>query len=106
MRLVGQFRDRADPSRFTWLRAFPSMEMRGKALGDFYFGPVWQAHRAAANAMTLFEKTPEGDRLSTRYPDGYFRLIRDFAAHGRVTGNYGDAQISGGATDHPDPRRP
>jgi len=51
MRLVGQFRDRDDPSRFTWIRAFPSMEARGKALNDFYFGPVWKAHRGEANPL-------------------------------------------------------
>lgn len=51
MRLVGQFRDRDDPNRFTWIRAFPSMEARGKALNAFYFGPVWQAHRGEANPL-------------------------------------------------------
>jgi quinol monooxygenase YgiN len=51
MRLVGQFRDRDDPSRFTWIRAFSSMEARGKALSDFYFGPMWQAHRGQANSL-------------------------------------------------------
>jgi hypothetical protein len=51
MRLVGQFRDRDDPSRFTWIRAFSSMEARGKALNTFYFGPVWQAHRGEANPL-------------------------------------------------------
>jgi hypothetical protein len=51
MRLVGQFRDRDDPSRFTWIRAFPSMVERGKALNNFYFGPVWQAHRGEANPL-------------------------------------------------------
>ena len=51
MRLVGQFRDRDDPSRFTWIRAFSSMDARGKALNDFYFGPVWQQHRAEANPL-------------------------------------------------------
>jgi len=51
MRLVGQFRDRDDPNRFTWIRAFSSMEARGKALNDFYFGPVWQAHRGEANPL-------------------------------------------------------
>lgn len=51
MRLVGQFRDRDDPNRFTWIRAFPSMAARGDALNDFYFGPVWQAHRGEANPL-------------------------------------------------------
>jgi hypothetical protein len=51
MRLVGQFRDRFDPSRFVWIRSFPSMDLRGKALNDFYFGPVWAAYRNAANPL-------------------------------------------------------
>ena len=51
MRLVGQFRDLRDPSRFVWIRSFPSMDLRGKALNDFYFGPVWQQYRDAANPM-------------------------------------------------------
>jgi quinol monooxygenase YgiN len=50
-RLVGQFRDLDDPNRFTWIRAFEDMDHRGKALTDFYFGPVWQAHRAEANPL-------------------------------------------------------
>jgi hypothetical protein len=51
MRLVGQFRDRDDPTRFTWIRSFQSMDLRGKGLNDFYFGPVWQAYRGEANPM-------------------------------------------------------
>ena len=51
MRLIGQFRDRSDPNRFTWIRCFPSMEARGKSLNDFYFGPIWRANRTAANAL-------------------------------------------------------
>jgi hypothetical protein len=50
-RLIGQYRDLDDPDRFTWIRGFESMEARGASLHDFYFGPVWQANRAAANAM-------------------------------------------------------
>jgi hypothetical protein len=50
-RLIGQYRDLDDPDRFTWIRGFDSMEARGRSLQDFYFGPVWQAHRATANAM-------------------------------------------------------
>lgn len=52
--LVGQFRDRSAPDRFTWFRAFPDMEARQKALTAFYTGPTWLAHRAAANPM-LFD---------------------------------------------------
>jgi hypothetical protein len=48
--LVGQFRDVNDPHRFTWLRGFAGMDARKKALGDFYSGPLWGAHRNRANA--------------------------------------------------------
>ncbi len=50
MRLVGQFCDRNDPTRFTWIREFPNMSGREGALHAFYFGPVWARHREAANA--------------------------------------------------------
>jgi hypothetical protein len=50
-RLVGQHRDLDDPDRFTWIRGFDSMAVRGRSLNDFYSGPVWRANRAAANAM-------------------------------------------------------
>lgn len=48
--VVGQFRDLDDPDRFVWLRGFESFAARGEALPRFYYGPVWQAHRDAANA--------------------------------------------------------
>jgi quinol monooxygenase YgiN len=48
--VVGQFRDLDEPDRFTWIRGFASMPARARALASFYDGPVWQAHRAAANA--------------------------------------------------------
>jgi hypothetical protein len=51
MRLIGQFRDGKDANRFVWLRSFPDMATREKALNAFYFGPVWNAHRAEANPM-------------------------------------------------------
>ncbi|MFE6050907.1 NIPSNAP family protein [Kitasatospora sp. NPDC056446] len=49
----GRFRDLDDPDRFVWLRAFPSMSERRLALEAFYGGPVWQAHREAANATMV-----------------------------------------------------
>ncbi|MFD7555560.1 NIPSNAP family protein [Streptomyces sp. NPDC059835] len=49
----GRFRDLGDPDRFVWLRGFPDMEARERALHAFYGGPVWQAHRVAANATML-----------------------------------------------------
>jgi hypothetical protein len=51
MRLVGQFRDLDDPNRFTWMREFPSMEARARALTEFYTGRVWKAHRGEANPL-------------------------------------------------------
>lgn len=51
MRLLGQFRDLDDPNRFTWMREFPNLHTRGKALTDFYTGPVWKAHRGEANPL-------------------------------------------------------
>jgi hypothetical protein len=49
--VLGQFRDLGDPDRFVWLRGFPDMDRRQAALQAFYEGPVWQAHREAANAL-------------------------------------------------------
>ena len=53
MTLIGQFRDLDDPDRFVWLRGFPDMEARRRSLEAFYFGPVWQAHRADANETMI-----------------------------------------------------
>jgi hypothetical protein len=49
MAILGTFREPAWPDRFTWLRGFDGMETRARGLNAFYYGPVWQAHRAAAN---------------------------------------------------------
>ena len=53
MTLFGQFRDLDDPDRFVWLRGFADMPAREAALAAFYDGPVWRAHRGAANATML-----------------------------------------------------
>ncbi|RYZ35978.1 MAG: NIPSNAP family protein [Myxococcaceae bacterium] len=50
MHVIGQFRDEDRPDRFVWLRGFTDMAARSAALGAFYGGPVWKAHRDAANA--------------------------------------------------------
>lgn len=52
-RVIGQFRDLDDPDRFVWIRGFSGMEARREALSAFYGGPVWQAHRDAANPTML-----------------------------------------------------
>ncbi len=53
MTLIGQFRDRYRENRFVWLRGFANMDSRHKALETFYGGPVWAAHRNAANSTML-----------------------------------------------------
>jgi hypothetical protein len=53
MRIIGQFRDLDHPNRFVWLRGFRDMPSRAQALKDFYGGPVWKAHREAANATMI-----------------------------------------------------
>src|SRR6266851_6145993 len=53
MKVIGQFRDLDNPNRFVWLRGFRDMPSRAQALKDFYGGPVWKAHREAANATMM-----------------------------------------------------
>ncbi len=53
MRIIGQFREPDAPDRFVWLRGFAGMPSRAKALQAFYGGPVWQAHREAANGTMI-----------------------------------------------------
>jgi hypothetical protein len=52
-RILGQFRDLDRPDRFVWVRGFSSMAARAEALTAFYSGPVWRAHRDAANATMI-----------------------------------------------------
>lgn len=53
MHVIGQFRDLDAPDRFVWMRGFPDMEARRQSLAAFYGGPVWKAHREAANATMI-----------------------------------------------------
>lgn len=53
MQVLGQFRDLDDPDSFVWLRQFADMPARAQALAAFYGGPVWAAHRDAANATMV-----------------------------------------------------
>ncbi len=67
MQVIGQFYDLDDPDRFVWLRGFPDMPARAEALHAFYDGPIWKAHRDAANATmidsdnVLLLRLPHGD---------------------------------------------
>ena len=53
MTIIGQFRDLNNPDRFVWLRGFSDMNSRAAQLEEFYGGPVWKAHRDAANATMI-----------------------------------------------------
>ena len=53
MPVLGTFTDLDDPDRFVWLRGFADMASRAESLAAFYGGPVWKAHRDAANATML-----------------------------------------------------
>jgi hypothetical protein len=53
IQVLGQFYDLDDPNRFIWLRGFATMAARAEALRAFYSGPIWKAHRDAANATML-----------------------------------------------------
>ncbi len=53
MTVIGTFRDMDNPDRFVWLRGFADMPTRAGALQEFYGGPVWKAHREAANATMI-----------------------------------------------------
>jgi len=48
----------------------------------------------AEHGITLFETQSDGARLSTRYAPGYFDMMRDFTRQGRLSGTYGDAEIT------------
>ncbi len=51
--VIAQFRDVDRPDRFVWLRGFPDMESRLASLTAFYSGPVWDAHKDAANETMI-----------------------------------------------------
>lgn len=77
MRVLAVFRDLDDPNSFVWLRGFPDMPARAQALHAFYTGPVWTAHREAANAtmvnsdnVLLLRPAGAGPELSAREPPG------------------------------------
>jgi hypothetical protein len=53
MRILGTFRDLDRPDRFVWIRGFRDMGSRAQGLAAFYGGPVWKAHRNAANATMI-----------------------------------------------------
>jgi NIPSNAP len=65
MKVIGQFRPLDDPDRFIWLRGYPDMATRARALAAFYDGPVWARHRDVANATMI-----DSDNVLLLHPAG------------------------------------
>jgi hypothetical protein len=84
LRLLGQFRDLDDPDRFVWLRGFASWEERPQALGAFYTGEAWKAHREAANA-TMVDSDNVLLLRPARASSGFAGAERDQRVAGLVT---------------------
>jgi len=82
--VIGQFRDLDAPDHFVWLRGFPDLRSRTESLRAFYGGPVWQAHRSAANATMI--DSDDVLLLRPAHPDSGFRLGRDRPAPGGEAG--------------------
>jgi hypothetical protein len=84
MKVIGQFRDLDNPHRFVWLRGFPDMCARTQSLAAFYGGPVWKAHREAANATMV--DSDDVLLLRPARPDSAFALADERAAPGGFVG--------------------
>jgi pimeloyl-ACP methyl ester carboxylesterase len=48
----------------------------------------------AEHGMTDYELNAKGERLSTHYAPGYFRMMADFIRYGRIRQHYGNAAIT------------
>jgi alpha-beta hydrolase superfamily lysophospholipase len=48
----------------------------------------------AEHGITEYESQADGERVSTRYSDGYFAMMRDFATTGGLQGRYGASAIT------------
>jgi hypothetical protein len=72
IRVLGTYYDLDRPDRFVWLRSFPDMETRKKALTQFYLeSDVWRTYGPAANETMI----DSSDVLMLR-PAGTFELPR------------------------------
>ncbi|HVI59048.1 MAG TPA: NIPSNAP family protein [Luteimonas sp.] len=61
--VFGQFAERGDPNRFTWLRGFHDIQARPVVNAAFYYGPLWREHRAKVNAIL-----PDSDNVMLMRP--------------------------------------
>ncbi len=91
-RVIGQFRDVANPNRFVWLRGFSDMPSRVAQLQAFYGGPVWKAHREEANAN--FTDTDNVLLLRSASSDSQFDLAHATRAPIGATENPGGLLVA------------
>lgn len=61
--VFGQFAERGDPDRFTWLRGFRDIQARPVVNAAFYYGPLWREHRTKVNAIL-----PDSDNVMLMRP--------------------------------------
>jgi len=61
--VFGQFAERGDPNRFTWLRGFKDINARPIVNSAFYYGPLWKEHRTKVNAIL-----PDSDNVMLLRP--------------------------------------
>jgi hypothetical protein len=54
IRTIGQFRDLGDPNRFVWMRGYPDMPSRERALTSFYMhGEAWRRYSELARSKMI-----------------------------------------------------
>lgn len=86
---AGQFFERENPSHFTWIRGFRSMDERAKANANLYYGPVWKEHRELMNGlMTSFDNVL---LMESVVPGGGIAVLRPVDAVKEVDGMKGVA---------------
>ncbi|HWX67622.1 MAG TPA: hypothetical protein VNZ27_14475 [Rhodanobacter sp.] len=61
--VFGQFTERDNPDRFTWLRGFRDINARPIVNAAFYYGPLWKEHRIKVNAIL-----PDSDNVMLLRP--------------------------------------
>jgi NIPSNAP protein len=61
--VFGQFTERGNPNRFTWLRGFHDINARPIVNAAFYYGPLWKEHRVKVNAIL-----PDSDNVMLLRP--------------------------------------
>jgi uncharacterized protein len=78
----------------------PSAETAARLKALASGSPITTAmFRGAEHVMYEYEVAPDGTRLWTRQPEGYFRMMVDFMRDGRLHGSYGATLVSDGGRD-------